>query len=87
MAATSGGVTRAVKVIDPHGLHMRNSALVVQRAASYDARVLVCCGQRKAAATSILELLMLVVQQGEELILKAEGPEADKLLDALVELF
>ncbi|MCH5373115.1 MAG: HPr family phosphocarrier protein [Planctomycetes bacterium] len=63
------------------------TALVVQRAASYDARVLVCCGQRKAAATSILELLMLVVQQGEELILKAEGPEADKLLDALVELF
>jgi phosphocarrier protein len=68
-------------------LHIRNSASVVQAAMAYDASAWVCCGHQKAAATSVLELLMLAAQHGAELTLKATGPDADQLLDALVELF
>jgi phosphocarrier protein len=79
--------TRTVIVANPHGLHFRVCAAIVETVAAFDAQVTICRGIRKARANSVLELLMLAAQQGTKLILRATGPEADALLDALADLF
>jgi phosphocarrier protein len=87
MLAAINENTRVVIVENPRGLHVRACASIVETVDAFNAHATVYCGMMSAEANSILELLMLTAQQGTELILRATGPEADKLLDALAELF
>ncbi len=87
MIATANSRMRTVIVANPHGLHVRACASIVEAVDAFNAHATVYRGMLRAEANSILELLMLTAQQGTELILRATGPDADTLLDALAELF
>ena len=66
---------------------VRACASIVETVDAFNGHATVYRGMLRAEANSILELLMLTAQQGTELILRATGPDADTLLDALAELF
>lgn len=87
MIAMTNSPVRSVIVANPHGLHIRACASIVETVSAFNAHATVCRGVLCAEANSILELLMLTAHQGTELILRATGPDADTLLDALAELF
>ena len=78
---------RTVVVQNPNGMHLRACASIAQRASHSDANAEICRGQYRAGATSVLELAALTAEHGTELTLEAEGPDAESLLNALVELF
>ena len=70
------------------GLHARPAHLFVQTANAYAARIQV--GREGSAervdGKSIMGMMMLAAERGAVLELRAEGPDADQLVRALVEL-
>jgi phosphocarrier protein HPr len=66
------------------GLHARPAALFVQAAARVPLDVTVAkTGSAPVDAKSILAVLSLDVRGGEEIVLHADGPDAEEHLDSL----
>ncbi len=75
---------RRVVVGSKVGLHARPAALFVQAAARQPVKVTIAkVGRSPVDARSILAVLALDVRGGEEVILAAEGEEAEAALDDL----
>jgi multiphosphoryl transfer protein len=70
----------------PLGLHARPAARFVETVGRFDASVSVVdetSGRGPADGRSLSALVMLDVSQGHELRVRAEGPDADRVLEAL----
>jgi phosphotransferase system HPr (HPr) family protein len=68
------------------GLHARPASLFVQTAGKFTSDIEVTHGDTNANAKSILAVLTLGAQQGSEIVIKAEGEDAEEALKALEEL-
>ena len=78
---------RRVSVAAPEGLHARPAALFVKAAADSGLAVTISRPDGDAVdAHRILSVLSLDVRHGEEVVLSADGPEADNALTRLAEL-
>ncbi len=70
------------------GLHARPAARLVQEAMKHECRIEVEAGGRKADGKSILQVLALGVQCGEQIAIRAEGAgeaEAVRLLTGVLD--
>lgn len=79
-------IERDVIVQLHEGLHARPAALFAKLAKSFDAEIEVVKGERVANAKSVAKLMLLAVQQGERIRLRAQGSEAQAALDRLDDL-
>lgn len=79
-------IERTVTICNPRGLHARASAKFVAQAAPFDAQVTVVREGDEVAADSIMELLMLAAGPGSQIIIRAEGAEAEAAVTALAGL-
>ena len=73
-------------VRNPHGLHARPAARLVQTAASFDATVLITnrtTGRGPASARSLNAVATLGVVSGNEIEVAASGPQAHEVIDAI----
>jgi phosphotransferase system HPr (HPr) family protein len=70
-------------LIDLAGLHARPAARFVQTASRFRSTVTIAHGSREASAKSLLSLLGLALRQGSEIVLRADGDDADAALTAL----
>ena len=86
MDAGGAPLERQVTIVNPKGLHARAAARFVKTAEVFDARVQVTRDDMTAGGTSILGLMLLAAGIGTGLTLRAEGPDAQAALDALVGL-
>lgn len=77
---------RTVVVASSHGLHARPAALFTQTAAKSGVAVTITKGDRSVDASSILGVISLGIDHGDEVRLSAEGEGAEEALDALEEL-
>jgi phosphocarrier protein HPr len=68
------------------GLHARPASMFVQTAAKFSSDIEVTHGETRANAKSILAVLTLGAHKGAEIIISAEGDDADEALKALEEL-
>ena len=75
---------RNVTVTNPAGLHARPCAAIVQTVRKFNAKVQILCRGQSINAGNILEIMTLGAGQGTPLVLKAQGPDAEPVLDALV---
>jgi catabolite repression HPr-like protein len=76
-------VRKKVIVKSKQGLHARPAALFVQVANKFDARITVIRDEEKVNGKSIMGILMLGAEQGSEVLIEAEGKDAEL---AVVEL-
>lgn len=75
---------RRVRVESEVGLHARPAALFVQAASRTPLEVTVAKGGGEAVnAKSILSILALDVRQGDEIVIAADGPDAEAVVDEL----
>lgn len=74
---------RTVVVASSHGLHARPAALFTQTAATAGTPVRLTKGDRTVDASSILGVISLGIDHGDEVVLSAEGEGAEEALDAL----
>jgi len=72
-----------VTVHNQVGLHARPAALFVQASTAHQSKITVMKGEKSGNAKSILGILALGVQQGDEILITAEGPDE---LEAVVGL-
>jgi len=70
-------------VIDPSGLHARPAAKFVQAASRFASRIVIRHDGREADAKSLIALLGLTIRPASEVVLVADGPDADAALAAL----
>jgi phosphocarrier protein FPr len=76
-------IVRQLVITNPHGLHARPAAAVVERARRFDARVVLEANGRRADARSITGLLGLGASSGHEVRIVARGTEAASALEAV----
>jgi phosphotransferase system HPr (HPr) family protein len=74
---------KKLTVKNKQGLHARPAALFVQVANRFEANITVSRDEEKVNGKSIMGILMLGAEQGSEIILEADGKDAEA---ALVEL-
>jgi len=77
---------RTVTIINKEGLHARPSGSLVAVANEYESELRIRCGERSVNGRSILELITLAAPCGAELHLRADGPDAEQLVEALAAL-
>lgn len=78
---------RTVRIGSAHGLHARPAKLFTQAAAASGSKVTIAkAGGKAVNAASILGVISLGIDSGDEVTLTADGPDADAVLDTLIEL-
>jgi phosphocarrier protein len=69
------------------GLHARASAKLVQLVQGFKSTVLLLNKSREVNAKSIMGVMMLAAGLGTQLTVRAEGPDEDAALAAVIDLF
>ena len=85
-ASTGKKIEKEIEVINRLGLHARPAAMFVRIASRYRAEVWVAKEGEQINGKSIMGLMMLAAGQGSKLLIKCEGPDADKAMQELEEL-
>lgn len=78
--------TQRCKIRNIKGLHARASRKLVMLAERFDAQINVAKDGQRAAATSIMDLLMLAAGPGSVVTITAQGIQAREGLEAVSEL-
>ncbi len=73
---------------NPAGLHARPASLLVQTATHFQAQVQIQTESKNrwANAASIMEIMGLGAREGEQIVVRASGDEAQEVLDVISEL-
>lgn len=74
-------ITKNIKVELPSGLDARPVALLVQVASQYDSSIYVESGSKKINAKSIMGMMTLGLNQGEEITVLVEGNDEEKAME------
>jgi len=68
-------------------MHARPSAMLVSTASKFKSEVWIAKDGREVNAKSMLGVMTLAAEMGSTLVIRADGPDEDKALDALVRIF
>jgi phosphotransferase system HPr (HPr) family protein len=75
-----------LRIANPKGLHIRPIMDIADLATQFGARIVVHKAEAQADATSVMQLLALGMQAGDEIRIVAEGDDAHKAVTELVDL-
>lgn len=78
---------RQLTLINKRGLHARAATRLVQCCQTFQSQIIVRRDHMQGDGTNIMSLLMLAAPCGTELIIEAEGDDAESALDAIEALF
>jgi phosphocarrier protein HPr len=78
--------TRAVLLNHSNGLHARPAELFARTALKFESRIEVLCRNERVDGKSILHLLTMGATQGTELVIEADGKDAEQAVEALARL-
>jgi phosphocarrier protein len=79
-------VQRVVRIVNQLGLHARPSAEFVKLASQFKASVELGRDDLHVNGKSIMGVMTLAAECGSELIIRADGEDADAAADALAQL-
>lgn len=76
-------VSKKIQIKLENGLEARPIALLVQEASKYDSVVHILSGGKKVNAKSIMGMMSLVLDNGEELEVMADGEDEENALNGM----
>jgi len=79
-------VERRVTVENAHGIHARPAAEIVKTAAQFTCNILLEKDGLEVNGKSIMGVMMLAAECGSEVIIRADGADADAAIAALAAL-
>lgn len=82
----AGDVVRTVRIVNPHGLHARPAAVVVEKALAFDADITIRAGDKVARAISITQVISLGASVGDEITISATGEDAEAAVASVLEV-
>ena len=74
-------ITKNITVIIKSGLEARPVAVLVQVASQYESRIYVESGAKKINAKSIMGMMTLGLNEGEEITVTAEGSDEEAAIN------
>ena len=74
---------KSIQIKLENGLEARPVALLVQEASKYDSTVYIECNEKRINAKSIMGMMALGLQNGEELVVTAEGVDEKTAVDGI----
>jgi phosphotransferase system HPr (HPr) family protein len=80
-------ITKKFVINESHGLHARPAMMLSEKCQQFMSEVIICKGCEKADACSIMELLLLNVTQGAEILVSVNGADEKMVLDILTDFF
>ena len=78
---------QTVKVVNQYGIHARPAALLVKTASTFISDVFLEKDGVKVSAKSIMGLLTMEGYNGSEIVISADGPDAEAAVAGLADLF
>jgi len=79
-------ISKEITVRCESGLHNKQATYFVQKANEFASDIWIEIGSRKMNAKSLLGIMSLAVVTGAEVVLSAQGPDAETAMSALEEL-
>jgi len=79
-------VERRVTVVNSHGIHARPAAEIVKTAARFTSDVTLARDDLEVNGKSIMGVMMLAAECGAVVLVRADGPDAERALEALAAL-
>ncbi|MBA2433009.1 MAG: HPr family phosphocarrier protein [Chthoniobacterales bacterium] len=79
-------VEKEITIVNRLGMHARPAAMFVRIASRFRSEIWVEKEGEQINGKSIMGLMMLAAGQGSKLIIRCEGPDADKALEELEQL-
>jgi phosphocarrier protein HPr len=79
-------VEKEITIINRLGLHARPAAMFVRIASRFRSEIWVEKEGEQINGKSIMGLMMLAAGQGSKLLVRCEGPDADKAMQEIEEL-
>jgi len=79
-------IEKEITIINRLGLHARPAAMFVRIATRYRSEIWVEKEGEQINGKSIMGLMMLAAGQGSKLMIRCEGPDADKAMDEIEDL-
>ena len=80
-------IQRSVTVVNKLGIHARPATLLVQAASRYEADIFLSKGDvTRINGKSIMGVMMLAAEEGAEVLVEAEGSDAEAALKAVSDL-
>jgi len=79
-------VEKVAVVNNKYGLHARPAMQFVELAGKFSSAINLVRGDRVVDAKSIMEVLTLGAEPGSQLVIRADGLDADQAVDALLQL-
>ena len=67
------------------GLHARPAAQFVKTAKGFSSEIMIVKGDKEANAKSSMKIMTLGAKKGDEVVIRAEGDDAEEAVEALVE--
>ena len=80
------GMECSVRIVNRLGMHARPAAEFVKLAGRFQCEITVEKDGLEVNGKSIMGVLMLAAEQGSELIIRADGSDAEQAIGALAEL-
>jgi phosphocarrier protein len=85
-AAHGQKIEKEITIINRLGLHARPAAMFVRIAGRYRSEIWVEKEGEQINGKSIMGLMMLAAGQGSKLLIRCEGPDADKAMEEIEDL-
>ena len=79
-------VERRVRVVNRHGIHARPAAEIVKTASRFKSQITLARDGLDVNCKSIMGVMMLAAECGAELLLRAEGDDAEAAAAALADV-
>ena len=76
-------IEKEITIINRLGLHARPAAMFVRIASRYRSEVWVAKDDEQINGKSIMGLMMLAAGQGSKLLVRCEGPDAERAMEEL----
>jgi phosphocarrier protein len=77
---------RTIKVVNETGIHARPAAEIVKLTSKYKSEITISRDGMDVNGKSIMGVMMLAAECGSEILVKANGDDADAALNALAAL-
>ena len=80
-------IRKSVTIVNKLGIHARPATLLVQAASRYEADVFLSKGDvTRINGKSIMGVMMLAAEHGAEVVVEAEGPDAEAAVETVTGL-
>ena len=79
-------IERTVTIANKNGLHARPAAEIVKTAAKFKSDITLVRDELEVNGKSIMGVMMLAAEYGAQLVLRADGSDAEEAVGALAKL-